>query len=107
MINVDQLRADLKALVIVDKWGGKWHKETDTYDPVERKPYVFSWKDDPNTVRLSGEDGGFFCNYYGQYEGYGNDPGYPWVHPDVEAVAKKHGCIVEWYDPSHVAFYES
>jgi hypothetical protein len=103
MLNVEQLRADLTAIVLVDKWGGKYHKETDTYDSVNRSPYVFSWKDDPNTVRLSGEDGGYFCNYYGQYD----DGGYAWIHPDVEAVAKKHGCIAEWYDPSHIAFYES
>lgn len=98
-MSIEALIADLKALVVVDEVG-RWNRETKEHEAVDRNPHVFTWKDDAGTVRLSGEDGGFFCDYYGEYRG-----GYSWVHPQVEAVAAKHKMFIEWYDPSHIAFY--
>lgn len=99
---MEALIKDLEAITIVDELG-KWNRELKTYEPVNRHPHVFQWgviQTELNPVRLSAEDGGYFCDYYGEYRG-----GYPWVHPEVEAVAAKHGMFIEWYDPSHIAFY--
>lgn len=90
----------LKAITVIDPVG-KWNRDTKEHEEVERHPHVFLWKDGDNSrARLSSEDGGYFCDYYGEYRG-----GYPWIHPEVEAVAKKFGMMIEWYDPSHIAFY--
>lgn len=43
---------------------------------------------------ISGEDGRGFVDYYGEYRG-----GYPYINPDLEAAAKKHGCFWEWENP--------
>jgi len=64
------------------------------------KPHHFFWNDDPGTLRISSEHGDGLVDYYGEFRG-----GYPWIHPDLMAWAKKHKLYWEWYDPSHIAAY--
>jgi hypothetical protein len=43
---------------------------------------------DPNAV-----------DYYGEFRG-----GYPWIHPNLEAWAKKKGGYWEWENPEAICF---
>jgi len=56
---------------------------------------------------ISGEevDSYEWINYYGEFEGYGDCDGCPWVNEKLEAIADKYGCIIEWYDPGSARVY--
>ncbi len=62
------------------------------------KPTAFIGEDDfgRNRIMLSAEheNSYLFADYYGDYRG-----GFPWVHPALEAWAKKHGFFWEWQNP--------
>ena len=61
---------------------------------------IFSDAED-GTLGLSAENGlsGILLDYYGEFRG-----GYAWVHPDLEALADKHGVTIEWRDPGSICF---
>jgi hypothetical protein len=56
--------------------------------------------DDRNAIIcVSAEHGDGLVDYYG--EGLRG----PWIHPDLEAAAKRHGCYWEWINPSAIGLY--
>lgn len=62
---------------------------------IEKAIYV----DSDGNLNVSGETGLWVVDYYGEFRG-----GLPWVHPAIEAVAKKHGKYIEWNDPGSISF---
>lgn len=89
--------AAVKAVSLIDEHG-EWNGSRSERIPVTRHPTTFMHAD--NVVHVSAEDGGFFCDYYGEYRG-----GYPWIHPDLEALAKQFNGHWEWDNPASISFY--
>lgn len=54
-----------------------------------------------NTLHVSGEDGGFFVDYYGEYRG-----GDPWIDPRLENWANMRGYYWEWDNPGSISLWE-
>jgi hypothetical protein len=60
---------------------------------------------------ISGESSAFYpdnkemslpvIDYYGEYRG-----GYPWIHPEIEKMAKEWKLRLEWNNPACVGVYD-
>jgi len=46
------------------------------------------------------DDKGLAADYYGEFRG-----GFPWIHPELEAIAEKHGLYWEWENPGAIQLY--
>lgn len=51
-------------------------------------------------VFISAEDGKGFADYYGEYQATEA----PYIHPELEAIAKNHGGYWEWENPGCIVF---
>jgi len=51
-------------------------------------------------VKITSENGQGAVDYYGEFRG-----GYPWVMPELEALAEKLGGIWEWEHPGCIGFF--
>lgn len=96
--NKSQFLIELKAVWILDEVG-KWNKDTKKHEACDRFPTVFERE---GKIFVSAEDGGYFVNYYGQYD----DGGACWIHEDIEDVAKKFNGYWEWENPACIYFCE-
>ncbi len=56
--------------------------------------------DSDGFLQISAEHGDGLADYYGEFRG-----GYPWIHPELEAWAERHGCFIEWQDPGTLKVY--
>jgi hypothetical protein len=92
--NLADLAAAVRAVTVLDS---EWNPATKHHDPVPIHPTVMECD---NFVQVSAEDGKPFADYYGEFRG-----GYPWIHPELEAVAKKFGLYWEWQNPGAIAVY--
>ena len=64
---------------------------------VSIAPAIF--KNDAGQLMVSAESGLDVADYYGEFRGE-----LPWIHPAIEAVAKKHGMYCEWENAGVVSF---
>lgn len=76
----------------------KWNKITRDFEEVDVFPNVFE-KD--NALCVSAEDGAHFADYYGECRG-----GYPWIHPELEALAEKNHMFWEWDDAGSISLWD-
>ena len=76
----------------------------DIWESRDLHPTAFASKDNDYAIIVSAEDGRGFAHYEGQYEGI-IGPFDPWIHPDIEAWAKRHGYGVDWRDPGSVILW--
>lgn len=98
-MNLDKLLEEVKLITALDF---VWNKETKNHDEVQRPPHAFIQNDRGLKLMVSAEDGGFFADYYGEY-----NRGCPWIHEELEAFATKHKCFWEWRDPGTIVLYEA
>ncbi len=85
----------LKALKIADI---VWNSEKNDIEDVTIHPTVIE-RDD--RVLVSAEDGKGLADYYGEFRG-----GYPYIHPTLEAWAKKRGMYWDWENPGCILLSE-
>lgn len=91
-MKMKKLIADLNA---VTKQHYEYNKKTKEMDEMQVSPTVIEREGD---VIISGEDGLYFVDYYGELTGE------MFIHPDLEAVAEKHGGYWEWENPGCIIF---
>ena len=70
----------------------------ETFDGKEPVTPTVFYRDD--TLFVSGEDGGYFADYYGEYRG-----GYPWIDARLIKIATDAGMFWEWENPGCIGLY--
>lgn len=85
----------LKALKIKDY---NWSAKVRDLVECDLNPTVIECDD---RVLVSAEDGKGLADYYGEFRG-----GYPYIHPTLEAWAKKRGMYWEWENPGCIMLVE-
>lgn len=84
-----------KAISEVEKVVGLEFVDGEHYD-VFGKPTLFEVDGE---LRMSAEDGKYFADYYGEFNGGGM-----YIHPEIEKVAEENGYYADWEDAGTVVF---
>lgn len=95
-----KLLEELLAIEVEDPVG-EWDLVYKKYQPKTRHPDVFVRAGESHIV-VSAEDGGYFCDYYGEHRG-----DMSWIHPVLEAFAMRNGLYWEWENPGSIALYKA
>lgn len=64
------------------------------YARSEREGHIIVSAEDYDDVK------GRAADYYGEFRG-----GYPWVHPELDAIADKYDSYWEWENPGAIILY--
>ena len=81
--------------------GYTWNDETKDLDEIKVSPEEYAFvREGEDVLRVTAERFQF-ADYYDEF-----GKGYPYIHPDLEAWAEKHGGFWEWENPSNIGFYK-
>ncbi len=84
-----------------DKLNEKLVKNLPVIDWVEKgKPHYRI--NEKGFFCVNNENGCHLFDYYGEI-----NKGYPWIHPELEAFAKKMGGYWEWQNAGEIIFQEA